>query len=590
MKRYLKANLLSLIITMGLAYYFESSTSNILNIVIYIISLSYFIYYRARVTSESITLYQKIILMFGAIIFALICSAGKIGKSDRNIIDSLSIYSETINKNEVYLNNNFHGFGGLSWIYMLILFLGMTLFFYELFLFLYKQLSGYNDKNKNSNSFILNKWNNFFVLLILWTPYYVLNYPGITTYDSIDHICQAVGVNPISSFHSPFFSYFIRAIYKITNIFFLDNNTCVAVVSALQIVLLAYVIAEFISILAKKNFVASYILLLIYSIVPIFPMLSLIINSNVFYGIVLLGMCLQLYKMVEYSDMSKKTLVLIMLLELIALLIRQNGVIAILLSGIVICTCLRNKKYIIIFAIPILFFFVIVGPVYNALGVIDNNGIENALSVPIQQLSRTVIEHEQELSNEEIAAISEIVEVSKVEELYNCRLSDPMKRAVNGKIVKSNVAQFLGLWMKLGVKYPKSYIGAYIDLTLGFWYPDVQWEYGVFRYGTYPNTLGISTKYSMTGAYKIMKNICESFRIVPLLGNISSIGSNILVIIFFVLYCFFKKQYKKIIWIIPVLFTWSTLMLATPIFYGATYAYCIILSCPLFAVSVLGNE
>ena len=68
---------------------------------------------------------------------------------------------------------------------------------------------------------------------------------------------------------------------------------------------------------------------------------------------------------------------------------------------------------------------IIVNPVMDAMGIKKTETVES-FSIPIQQISRTVIDNN-DLSEKQEKLISELIDVEKIRELYSPYISDPVK-------------------------------------------------------------------------------------------------------------------------------------------------------------------
>ena len=64
--------------------------------------------------------------------------------------------------------------------------------------------------------------------------------------------------------------------------------------------------------------------------------------------------------------------------------------------------------------------------------------------------------------------------VENVWEDYNPILSDPVKFNFNNEYFSENKSEFISIWLKLFVKYPKDYIEAFISNSYGYYYPEVR--------------------------------------------------------------------------------------------------------------------
>lgn len=61
--------------------------------------------------------------------------------------------------------------------------------------------------------------------------------------------------------------------------------------------------------------------------------------------------------------------------------------------------------------------------------------------------------------------------------LYTPNLSDPVKNQFHTDAFEEEKAEFLKTWFRVGCRNKKIYIDAFLNTTLGFWYPDVEDEY-----------------------------------------------------------------------------------------------------------------
>ena len=61
--------------------------------------------------------------------------------------------------------------------------------------------------------------------------------------------------------------------------------------------------------------------------------------------------------------------------------------------------------------------------------------------------------------------------------LYTPNLSDPVKNQFHTDAFEEEKAEFLKTWFQVGCRNKKIYIDAFLNTTLGFWYPDVEDEY-----------------------------------------------------------------------------------------------------------------
>ena len=92
----------------------------------------------------------------------------------------------------------------------------------------------------------------------------------------------------------------------------------------------------------------------------------------------------------------------------------------------------------------------------------------------MQQIVRTVKNNYNDIDEETIEKINKYFIIENVWEDYNPILSDPVKFNFNNEYFSENKSEFISIWLKLFVKYPKDYIEAFISNSYGYYYPEVR--------------------------------------------------------------------------------------------------------------------
>ena len=95
-------------------------------------------------------------------------------------------------------------------------------------------------------------------------------------------------------------------------------------------------------------------------------------------------------------------------------------------------------------------------------------------SVPIQQFARVGYYHGEELDSEMWTLLNSCISAESWPE-YNPPLADTVKSSgvefpVTGE---GHMKQFLTNWFTFAVRYPNEFLDAFLELTRGYWFPDV---------------------------------------------------------------------------------------------------------------------
>lgn len=153
-------------------------------------------------------------------------------------------------------------------------------------------------------------------------------------------------------------------------------------------------------------------------------------------------------------------------------------------SQLIIAVPLRNnRKVICVLASVVLICTVLANPVLRLLGVSEGD-ISESLSVPLQQISRVIVDGRC-LTDEESKLIGYVPDIEEVPALYTDWPSDPIKvefRSHDVAYFQEHKMDYAKLWLRLGAKYPWSYFKAWVDQTKGYWN-------GGYNYAMYSETI-----------------------------------------------------------------------------------------------------
>ena len=486
--------------------------------------------------------------------------------SNYNILDNISL---PIDGMDIILNI----FKCL--VFILLLICGIYVFYglvYGLDKYLNKiKLFSNNDLSKKNKVFIK-------LFLIIFSFYSLIlilcMYPGILTPDSLWQVEMGL-TNNYNLVHPILHTWILELIISLFN----DLRVGIFACSLIQILFISFCISYMFTTLyeiglKKKYLIISYIifLLLPFNIIYSFT----IWKDVVFAGFVLLfttSLFRELYKI-------GNNLILLFIGGIGFCLFRTNGLYAFVLFSLffIIFKFKEYKKIsrcLIICCILSIGFNLIINSSYKG------PSISESLSIPLQQISRTVVD--ERLSKDEIKIVSKYLDIDKVKGNYLSYISDPIKNIM--KTDNFNMKEFINDWFKLFIKHPISYIKAYIDQTRGYY--NGGYDYGWFSEKISNNSLGLETISFIKPLYLLFMGYLWLFSgDIPILTLIRSLGLYTWIVV--ILFSLAKKQIK---WIyIPLLCIIATLLIATPVFCEFRYMYCIVICIPLIIFGYLYGE
>lgn len=492
-------------------------------------------------------------------------------------------------------------------IILFAVFLGFFILFYQLLLFLFSyfgnkeltdkyffaaesskgtQLARFYEKHSGLCAFLL--------CMLCWLPYFLYQYPGIMTPDSINQFEQVLGVIPYSNHHPLAHTMVIGLFYRI-GLLFTDNRViAISFYTLFQMCFMAFSVSYFINTLKlfRIRRLLRFILTLFYALVPYHAVFSVTIWKDImFAGAVLLFTCTLLRFL---QGIQPRTLLMFILTGIMLCLFRSNG-----WYGFLLCTpfllYFYRKKAKLIFpslAAILLTAIVIKYPVMDHANVIRPDLIES-LSIPTQQIA-SVICNDRELTEEQLDLIENVVDLTYIKDLYNPTYADNMKelvRAGNQSYLAAHKKEFLKLYLQLGLTYPGDYLKAYIDQTYGYWYPDSFYPVAEAE-GVSGTSLGVSHTPLIRGPLVIKaKEISIKLgSMLPIYSLLWSMGVIFWILIFCIGNVFVRKEKAKLVYYLPSLALYATVMIATPVATEFRYVYFMVFSLPLYLMTAILKE
>lgn len=332
-----------------------------------------------------------------------------------------------------------------------------------------------------------------------------------------------------------------------------SDNFGLFIYSMIQIGILASTLSYTIKYLKKVNISLKVrvILLMIYSIVPMFPLYAMSAVKDTIYTSFMILYVIFLYDFITFNKNKKisnvKAISIVLLLLLISLF-RNNGVYVVALSfPFIIGYSKKNRiKTLAVFAI-----FLSLTTCYSKVILpyfkITNGSIREMLSIPFQQTARYVKYNGDEVSEEDKRAIDKILTYDTIIERYKPELSDPVKNKYNKYATNEDLKEYFKAWYRGLKKHPETYIEATINNTYGYFYPNaIKWyTYHKFDARITKDNLVDYSYNDLQGIRDIIVSYQGIFPYIPFIGLISNIGFNtwILLIMGVYLITFKKKEY-----------------------------------------------
>lgn len=423
----------------------------------------------------------------------------------------------------------------------------------------------------------------FFVLTLCWSIYIVAFYPIVLSPDPSYQILQFFNIPtkymtyilPLSSnvnltnHHPVIHTMLLGGCLKLGR-FFGSDNVGLFMYSMFQtFILMSALICTIVSL--KKENVSTrkrFFVLLIYALVPMFPLYAMSGVKDTLYTAFMIFYCLALYYILnkKVSFQIKHWLFFFILLCLVALF-RNNGIYIILLSlpWIILYEQRYRKVLTILFVIFMGSYFSYDKILLPGLK-ITSGSTREMLSIPFQQTARLAHEHPESFSRKEKKIVDKVLGFDTLGDRYKPEISDPVKNEYNPHTTKRELKQYFEVWLHGLLKYPNVYVEATLNNTYGYFYPGHTRWYIYTKYYPLIKEEGV-VDYRYNSCASLRKTLAaygNVFPYIPGIGLLSNIGWNTLVLLFISIYSFIKKQWSYLLCLIPLLAT-LLVCLASPV-------------------------
>lgn len=317
----------------------------------------------------------------------------------------------------------------------------------------------------------------FCVLLLLfcWLPALLSLFPGAFSYDAYEE-WEQVAQGSLTAHHPVIHVLFVGGLVEWLHSLTGSYNVGIAVCSILQMIILANILVYIISFLREFQLPEGLQLftLLFYGFSPVIQLFSISATKDVLFSAALLMFFLYIIRF--YCKRESKHWFFFGLSAFFSMVLRNNGlyIVVITLLVVVAIELWQNKRLekglLAMMAGVAIFYGIYTGPFYSLLNVTPG-GIEEALSVPLQQMARVHKYDYDSLEQQDLELLYEVIPKEDWDS-YRSTVSDFVKKGFNKDAFDAHRGDFIKLWAKWGVQHPLTYMNSFLLGTVDFWYPN----------------------------------------------------------------------------------------------------------------------
>jgi hypothetical protein len=417
-------------------------------------------------------------------------------------------------------------------------------------------------------------------IFVFWLPILLMNGPVIIPLDTMVQLIQVRGFpawDPMMmtalpgyhlSDHNPFFDSYIYGFFDEIGILIGNEIVGFILLICLQsffgALSLSVALCWIISRSSLRN-CTIYLLIIIILLVPSFSSYMTVVMKDStwvpFFTAWFVVFAEIVYRIQNKKVISWKLIIGFILLAILAGLMKKSSLyvstpatfVLLLYSG-------YRIKMLIAALLPIIVALLIIPSLLFPMLKIAPGGRQEALGTPIQQVTKVLIDHQSEISIQDIQTISKVFSIQKAKEVWTPTTVDPVKQTFKVQSTKKEERTFLLVWAKLFVKYPVDYFSA------------VPFIRNAFIIGpTYFTTGSQKCGWSPSGGYAILPKISDCslswqqrYLSVPLYDILSRVppysllGAEALYTVWLPLLsaalCVVQKKLKNLMYLLPILF------------------------------------
>lgn len=315
------------------------------------------------------------------------------------------------------------------------------------------------------------------LLFLSWFFVFLAVYPGFFAYDASDELSQVLTASYVTRhplLHVLLLGKTVSGVERLTG----SYNTGIAVYVLFQMAAMALLVSWELACFQKLG--AGRILhgigFCFFAFFPVIPMYVLCTSKDIWYTAGMLAvitlLCLK-GKEQEGAKAGRLPWVGLGAALFVMAVFRNNGfyVFLVMIPVLLWFAGKRDRKKMAVTAGAVLVLVLGQNAVLNAALKPVDTGVQETLTVPIQQLARTWNYSPEVFSEEDREALFEILP-QEVLERYTPKLSDLVKIDFCTENYEKDPGRYLALWLRTGLKAPFTYLNAWLMTSYGFWYPD----------------------------------------------------------------------------------------------------------------------
>ena len=427
-------------------------------------------------------------------------------------------------------------------------------------------------------------WCALTMAVAIWGFFYLsMSYPGSVLEDSMSSLEQSMGYMGYSNHHPIAFTLFVQLFLKLGLRIHDDMSFGIAVVSCAQIMIIAGIQGYFMLWLKLKNVKNFYIALvyLFYVHNALLPTYAFTMWKDPLFSVFLFAYVLHLYDIFSSKgEILKHPFFVIRYFFLLILVafFRNNAIYVAVVTTIILLIYYRKR---VVFSctglIVVVACLVVQNPVYHHLGL--KTYAQEKIGIPMQQVAY-VLANDNEVTDAEV--FDAMLPLSEWKESYTPFIADSIKwnEKFDTPYINDNLSLFIKAWLHNLPNHFGDYVKAYMMETYGFWSLGTWDDYCYCQNEITANLFDLSQRdllFRFTGL--------DLSRLKARTGRFCN-GTLFWTMILTMYLVANSSKKNNAMCLLPMLLTWGTFMIATPVAFSLRYMLAFVYALPLFCYMI----
>ena len=451
------------------------------------------------------------------------------------------------------------------------------------------------------------------LLLLILIPVSLLAYPGQFMGDTLGIIAQGFRLQNYHPYWSPDDSgmklgnhhpvtYTLLLHYCIVagKALFGAYNRGLYVSVLLQLIASVCAFAYCITALQRAGVIrlgTAFVLALFYGLNSQVQLYLVLLSKDALYSAALLFFLTTAFELC-CGERRKPTIALFAFSAVCCVLFRNDGIYVLVPTLVALLTQRGSRRATAVLLPAIVVFWLVFGKVILPFAGVIPGSKREMLSIPFQQTARYLVEHPDDVTDSERAAIDGVLIFDRVAESYDPNISDPVKSLYREDATSDDMRRYFSAWKDMFVKHPATYVHAVLHNKYEYFYPDALIGRS-FTFGWSADRMKATNQVCeklgtdfhhpkrLESQRILYEGICDATISMPLVGALLSAPMYLWLFLFLLAFTLRRRNWDALVFLVPI-FMIFLINLAGPTNGGYfRYTYPVMLYMPIALATTL---